>query len=195
MTGRITIVGPRDREPIPEDAVFINTTSRSKNWTKAFSPFFLGPCKLYGPFVSKNVENGWQFSKVYEKHLNPNAHPNGEYWSWAISGWNNSRAQRYPMGKGAIPEFSYWDGEKLDYIEARKKIYIPLYSNEVVKLEEFTRLLEMYRNGTHLYLWGFDGYNHKKLGMNMNDVLNCREKKMGHAFVLAVALHKLAPVV
>jgi hypothetical protein len=35
------------------------------------------------------------------------------------------------MGRGAKPEYSLWDGERLDYIEARKRIYAPLYARAV----------------------------------------------------------------
>ncbi len=44
---------------LPEDAVVINTTSRSSNWSRGLSPFFLGPIYLYDGFVSKNIENAW----------------------------------------------------------------------------------------------------------------------------------------
>ena len=35
-----------------------------------------------------------------------------------------------------------------------------------------------------IYLWDFDGYNHRELNMTFDDVLNCPHRKMGHAFVL-----------
>ena len=94
------------------------------------------------------------------------------------------------MGKGAKPLYSYWDGEKLDYVEARKKIYIPLYSNAVKKTEAFAKLSEIYQKEGTITLWDFDGYNHHALNMSYNDVINCSTKKMGHAFVLAMLLDK-----
>lgn len=51
----IYVIGPQNKAP--DDAVVINTTSRSANWSKGLSPFFLGPVKLYGDYVSQNVEN------------------------------------------------------------------------------------------------------------------------------------------
>jgi hypothetical protein len=36
---------------------FINTTSRSGNWSKGLSPFFLGPVDLYGGHTAKNVSD------------------------------------------------------------------------------------------------------------------------------------------
>jgi len=42
---------------LPEDAIIINTTSRSSNWSRGLSPFFLGPIYLYDGFAS--VESAW----------------------------------------------------------------------------------------------------------------------------------------
>jgi len=167
------------------------TVSKSNDWSKGLSPFVLGPCKLYGDYVAKNMENSWQFAKVYPEHIE-----GGEiapsYFEWAKKGWEDSRAHRYPMGKGAIPEFSYWDGEKLSYVEARKKIYIPLYYKAVKETFAFARLRDIYEEqkaeGRNLYLIDFDAYRHKSMGMSYKDVIHCAERKMGHAFVLAMAL-------
>lgn len=50
------------QDNIPQDtppAVIINTTSRSKNWSRELSPFVLGPVDLYAGLIAKNVENAW----------------------------------------------------------------------------------------------------------------------------------------
>lgn len=166
----------------------INTTSRSNNWTKDFSPFSVGPVKLYNSYTAKNVENAWQFSKVYQEHVDDNGEPTDEYFKWANKGWNDTYAHRYPMGKGAVPLYSYWKGEKLTYIGARKKIYTPLYSQAVVRTNAFEQLLDLYLSGDSFVLLDFDGYDYLSLGMSLKDVLNEPNKKMGHAFVLAMLL-------
>ncbi len=180
------VIGPKDK--VDSDHI-IMTVSRSTNWSKGLSPFVLGPCKLYGDFVSQNVENGWQFLKIHRSHVDENNEPTEEYWKWAKAGWEDRRAQRYPMGKGATPLYSLWNGEKLDYITARKRIYIPLYYEAVVNSSAFFLLnMEYESSEKDLYLWDFDGYNHKELGMSYDEVVNCKERKMGHAFVLAMIL-------
>lgn len=181
----IRVIGPRDKS-----ADYINTTSRSTNWSRGLSPFFLGPVKLYGKYVARNVENGWQFSKVFLEHDADGA-PSKEYFEWAEKGWRDNHAHRYPMGKGKLPLYSYWDGQKLDYVSARKKIYVPLYIAAVQKSDAFKTLLELYKGTEELTLWDFDGYDHRKLGMTLKDVANCADKKMGHAFVLAMLLHNI----
>ena len=39
-----------------------------------------------------------------------------------------------------------------------------------------------------LYLWDFDGYDHKMLNLTFDQVINDPDKKMGHAFVIAMLL-------
>ncbi|MBD3261330.1 MAG: hypothetical protein GF334_06530 [Candidatus Altiarchaeales archaeon] len=139
------------------------------------------------------MENGYQFSKVYSGHVDEEGKPTPEYFQWARKGWANKRGQRYPMGKGQKPLFSWWDGEPLGYIEARKKIYIPLYAHAVANTEAFARLREEYVKKGSLVLWDFDGYDHRKMKMTMKEVSNNPHRPMGHAFVLAHLLEKLHP--
>lgn len=181
----IYVIGPKD----PRIKHAINTTSRSKNWSKDLSPFFLGPVTLTGAKnqISKNVENAWQFTKVYSGHL-ANGLPSPNYFSWAKSGFGDWKAHRYPMGRGAKPEYSWWNGEKLGYIEARKRIYIPLYSEAVDQTEAFQELQKFHDQEENIWLWDFDGYNHRELNMSWNEVINNETRKMGHAFVLAMML-------
>jgi hypothetical protein len=169
------------------DAWVIDTTSRSNGFGKIFSPFLLGPAKLYGGFKAKNVENAWQFSKVYPNMVDDNEDPTQKYWDWAQKGWNDTYAHRYPMGKGAKPLYALWDGEKLGYIEARKKIYIPVYSTTVKKIA--SRQLEIVKEEStkrDVYLKDFDGYSFRKMNMSYDDVINNKFWTMGHAFVIAM---------
>lgn len=182
----IYVIGPK--YPTPEGATVINTTSRSDNWSKGLSPFFAGPVDLYARYKSYNVENAWQFSKVYYNHVDSQDNPTQEYFAWAKKGWDAIQAYRYPMGKGSVPLYSYWDGDKLTYIEARKKIYIPLYAQAVQKTFAFQKLKKMHEEGGDLYLWDFDGYNHKALGLTYEQVINDSNRKMGHAFVISMLL-------
>lgn len=180
---RVRVIGPRNRRN--PDA--INTTS-SAGWSSGLSPFLLGPVRLYGGLVARNVENAWQYSKVYPGQSGPDGNPSQGWRRWAEAGWRNPRAVRYPMGRGARPLYSWWNGEKLDYVTARKHIYVPLYAGAVVKTDAFKRLLQMQREGRPIVLWDYDGYDHIELGMTLDEVLNDPGRKMGHAFVLAMLL-------
>lgn len=114
--------------------------------------------------------------------------PNDTWALWAFRGWRKEKADRYPMGKGAVPEYSYWDGERLSYTEARRRIYIPLYARAVKRTEEFEELRRLYRELDVLYLWDFDGYDHRAKGLTLLEVMNRPDLKMGHGFVLAMML-------
>jgi len=163
----------------------VDTTSRSGTWSRGLSPFFLGPCPLYGQHVAQNVENGWQYAKVYEE-FTLNGEPTDRYLEWATAGWAEPKANRYPVGKGRKPLYSLWDGRKLTYLEARKQIYIPLYCQAVVKTEAFRLLREQYEEYGSICLRDFDGYDRRDA--SLTDVLNNPDRKMGHAFVLAMLL-------
>lgn len=180
----VKVTGPRDKKELPDGSVLVFTVSRASDWSKGLSPFFLGPVKLYGNYIAQNVENAWQFSKVYKPYIDSAGNPRPEYFEWAKAGWADPHAHRYPMGKGAAPEYAWWDGEKLGYIEARKKIYVPLYSRAVRKTEAYAKLRELYQAGENLYLWDFDGYDNEAKGMTLKQVANDPSRPMGHAFVL-----------
>lgn len=182
---RIRVCGPRTK--IPEGVKIINTCSVSRDWSRGLSPFLLGPVALWYGRTSLNVENAWQYSKVY-KDQTICGEPSHKWFRWAEEGWNNPRAVRYPMGKGAVPVFSYWEWEKLGYVEARKKIYCPLYSKAVESTESFETLKASIEPGKELWLWDYDGYDHVGMKRNLVQVLNDPKMKMGHAFVLAMLL-------
>jgi hypothetical protein len=167
------------------DWLNIDTTSGSGEF-RDLSPFVLRvPNSITGEPVI--FENFWQFSKVYSCHL-WSGEPNEEWWNWRRYGWANQRAIRYPMGKGAKPEYSYWDGEKLGYIEARKKIYAPIYAKYVEPTQSFKTLREYSEQGNNIILRDYDAYDHEALGITLKDVINNPNRKMGHAFVLIMML-------
>lgn len=187
----VTIIGPRNR---PRAGV-INTTSHGTSFERGLSPFFLGPVDCYprpgtvGTITARNVENAWQFSKVYQEHLVPGTDEIDPAWFvWRDQGFADPRAHRYPMGKGRVPLFSLWAGDRLSYIEARKRIYIPLYTKAVRDTEAFAHLRGLYQKTGTVTLFDFDGYLHRELGMDFEAVINDPTRKMGHAFVLAMML-------
>jgi len=175
------------RDKIPEDSLAINTTSRSNNWSKGFSPFMLKPYCVPNCY---NIENLHQFSKVYKEYIGEDGNPTQEWFRWREKGFSTRRGVRYPMGKGVKPEYSYWFGKKFDYIEARKNIYVPIYCQSVVLSEAYMKLYEMYKKDeSDIYLIDFDGYNNEELGLSMKQVIN-NPKNLGHAFCIKAVLQK-----
>lgn len=181
----IRIIGPRDKRV----ANAINTTSRAgAGWTSGLSPFNLGPVHLYGEHSAQIFENAWQYAKLYQEHADLDGNPTEAYWPWAKAGWKSTIPHRYPLGKGRRPLSSLWNGERLGYIEARKRIYLPLYRDLVKQTEAFRRLQQIYQEQRTVTLFDFDGYDHHQSSMTLSDVLNCPTKICGHAFVLAMML-------
>lgn len=168
-------------------SIAVDTTSRSGQWS-GLSPFFLGPCDLYGGRIARNFENAWQYAKVYQCHADDTGQPTPEYWTWAEEGWANPKAVRYPMGRGAKPLYSLWNQERLGYIEARKRIYAPLYAKLVQETDSFQRLKDLVDSSELVVLRDFDGYDHEAMGLTLSEVLNLPSRKMGHAFVLKMLL-------
>lgn len=167
----------------------VDTTSKADDWRRDLSPFHLGPCELYNGIVSQNMENAWQFAKVYSEDTDTAGNPTQSYWAWARLGWADNTPHRYPKGKGRAPEYSLWDGQRLDYIDARKQIYAPLYAEAVQATAGYQTLVGLYQTNQKLYLRDWDGWSMQRHGMtSLSDVLNNPRRKMGHAFVLAMLL-------
>lgn len=169
---------------IPSEALSIDTASAKGLWGE-LSPFLLPGGPLYDGHEALRHENAWQFAKLYAEHADAQGEPTEAYWAWAKNGWADSRAHRYPMGKGAKPLCSLWEGRRLGYIEARKKIYAPLYARAVVKTQAYAELRELLRTTSQdIYLRDWDGYDHLVKNLTISEVANNPRKKMGHAFVL-----------
>jgi hypothetical protein len=151
---------------------------------RRLSPMVLGPVPLYAGMWSRTMENAWQYAKVYPQHRYDG------YWPWARVGWDNPRGVRYPMGKGAKPLHSLWAGTEMDYIAARRQIYIPLYAQAVRmhQLPLFLGLRDLARQHGGLVITDFDAYDHHAMGWSWEQVITCETRKMGHGFVLAMML-------
>ena len=185
----ITVVSMQEAgQRLNAGQVSVNTTSHGRETAHLFSPFMLGPVPLYGGREALNMENAWQYAKVYASLLEADGTVGAKYFAWASAGWANPRANRYPMGKGKRPVCSYWDGEPLSYVEARKRVYFPLYRDAVLRSGGYAWLKERADRCDELLLVDFDGYRHRDLGMSLSDVINSEKHRMGHALVLAAML-------
>jgi len=166
----------------------VDVTSNSGFW-KGLSPFLLDASE-YG---AKVFENLWQYSKVYKKFIMPiDSYPDAGYYKWRDAGFANPRAVRYPMGKGAKPEYLLWEDEKLSYVEARKKVYAPIYA-ELARKTNAYKVLEslyesLYRDNLPLVLRDYDAYDHITMGRTLWAVISDPNRKCGHGFVLAMML-------
>lgn len=176
----------------PHSGLCVDTTS-SFGQFRELSPFVLGPIQISTQGIyAENFENLWQFAKVYPEYVDVEGNPLPCWYQWRDKGFADKEAHRYPMGKGRIPLYSYWDGRKLGYIDARKQIYATIYGRYILRTGAFKRLLdlqdELLGQGSNLILLDYDAYDHRALGMSLVDVINEPKRKMGHAFVLMMLL-------
>ncbi len=153
-----------------------------------------------------NLENIWQFSKVYEtvpaskqtysrfdrtviwewpaqthviKNKDETIELTPEYYEWRRAGFVNE-AVRYPVGfkhrSQCIGSLKDEDDEQLlDYIDARKQIYVPNYlkavqnlpssesSNNKTKTNQFKQLQQMLKEGKNLLIVEVDGPHQESL--------------------------------
>lgn len=189
MGHKLTVYALSFKHSLPEDGIVIDVTSRSKTWSKYLSPFNLGPIDLYDGYFSFNLENAFQFSKVYPEHVDIEGLPSSKYWEWAKKGWKNTIPIKYPMGAWNKHLFHWWKGEKLSNLEAQNNIFVELYKKAVIKTTAFSRLKDLYETSkTNIYLIDFEGYDHRYLGLSWNQVLQDANRPVGQAFVLAMML-------
>lgn len=171
----------------PYNCPEVITVSSSGASIRELSPFILGPI-IEGDLRSENFENFWQFSKVYREYLAPDGEPALEWYEWRNKGFLDKYAHRYPVGKGRKPEYSWWFGEHLSYIQARKKIYAPIYAKYVARTVAYELIKDLYEKHGEITLKDYDAYDHIKLNISLVEVINNPNNKMGHAFVLAMML-------
>lgn len=176
------------KHKIPEGALSMDVTSRSNTWGKHFSPFNLGPVDLYDDHWAFNIENGYQFTKLYAEHVTVEGTPSQHYWEWARKGWLSQQPQKYPMGVWSTPLCHWWKGRKLSKLEAQNEIFIPLYKKSVLKTTAFQKLKELYETGQDIYLVDYEGYNHRFLEQSWDQVINNPDRPVGQAFVLCMLL-------
>lgn len=196
----------------------------------------LGPYELKDE-SSAIMENKYQSMKVYEKvpyscqrksrwdqtviwHYSEEVHYKDgkitdEYWNWRKKLMYNKYAVRYPVGFNNMKNclFAISDDnleERLDYISARKKIYVPEYIRLVKQHKKFIELKEKLNRGQNLLIIEVDGphleslpYYKEKYNINddfiqrdtmlvnkdnINVMINDGLHPFGHGYCLAIAL-------
>ena len=187
MSGNLIVI--RKYEKTPDGYLRVDVTSHNSVVREYLSPFFLGPVTSPDGVESLVMENIWQFSKVYSDMVDANNNPTESFFAWRNNGFADSVAHRHPHnGK---PLYSWWGGQKLGYIDARKMIYVPCYAYCVYnKPDALNTIKNKLALGYNIALADFDGYNFKAFGLSYEDVLNNPHKIMGHGHVLAMMIER-----
>lgn len=173
----------------------INATSRSEDWGKCLSPFLLGPVVSVNG-AAKNVENMWQYSKVYEKDWDDELNqPKPWYWEWRQKGFDKREGVRYPYGKENRKYIvGTWIGKQgeigqlIPYVRARKELYVPMYLQGLRNSKFYPTFIKFiadaYHTDTNLVFKDFDVFNHYEKSLTTDMILNNPNLKYGHGFIL-----------
>ena len=166
---------------------------------KDLSPFFVGPVIASDGEVANIFEHFWQCSKVYPCHY-VNGELTPDFFDWRKKWYEktevskNKTESRYPsheLGyepKDCLFSVYYDDNEykKLNYIEARKKLYITEYAKKIYNTESFKWLKSIVDSGKKLALIDFDAYNYYSetaIEKRYNFYINkCKENKVKPRF-------------
>ena len=197
-----------------EDYKRIDVTSANRNEkiSHDLSPFYLGPVVSSDGLSAYTFEDLWQYGKVYPKiydengkvvsGVDANGDPTEEFFKWrarfyAMPKIKGTRHPAFPPSirhRDCLYTVYFENGElkKLDYVESRKKIYIPEYAKLVVNTDTFKQLKKKVESGQKIALVDFDGWNYygKDLrnGATMKESVNNPHIKLGHSYVIKMLL-------
>jgi hypothetical protein len=173
------------------------------------------------PNVRERLMGGF-WSHPSEQHVNDDLSIRPEYFAWREKGFNFPYPVRYPVGRDYRARASCLyslktqaDGSidlsrQLDYIQARKEIYVTEYCKSLHHETNFLQLCDRFLNGENLLIVEVDGphqeslsYYTKKYGVpinffeggtvavnvdNMKILLNDPKHPFGHGYCLAMEI-------
>jgi len=210
------------KNPVPtEEDKFEVYDVTSGGFHADLSPMILGPVLVDGLGFAANIEDGWQGCKVWSFHMRgcfavdaktlwqddptqPAHDPQGNAWIPEWRKWSEHirfsgeakrhRAKADPNAVNPnVPLFCYWQGERLDYVTARCRMYVPWYAELVQQTESYKYLKARFDAGTSLILLDPDGQGREQPWQALSRAtLTARirdpELIFGHGFVLASVL-------
>jgi hypothetical protein len=175
---------------------------------KEVSPMCLGPItehlevdkhgKLLPPAVL--FENFWQGIKCFTFELDEKTSTILPiYFDRREKNFSDTKPHRrvYPkkvlIEKKAKVEFSYFNGKRYGWVEARKLIYCPMYAEMVTKTRYFKELKYRLEQGENLLIIGYDGFSFDPERDDAKAHLEDTSKSVGHEFVICCLLAGITP--
>ena len=185
-----------DSKTWPHRAGFknINVGSGSRGDFKQLMPTKLGPLPLRfkGDKTTadvKNVQNVWQFAKVYPRDIGLDGNLVPAWFTTRLKGWadpNGHQWSKKKQPKGIKPIFFLWGRDvKLQYLEARSRIFCRVYATLATQTLAYRRLVELIEKGTNIQILGLDGYDYVAEKRSLYECINDPNRNFGHEFILA----------
>lgn len=181
----------RDSVPVNNggSTTAVDMTFRSSDKLyRQLHPYNLGPVYVQPwdePIKAAKVENAWRFSGQYEGQSDE------EHKLWSLNGFWDAKGQRYPGRRMDKPKCFRYKGEALSEVEARFKIFAPLYTEAVVKTDAYKALKKLVETGGRrdvLYLAGYGSYHYQERHIRMADTIYDAGRDWSHVFILACLL-------
>ena len=159
------------------DRVVINLTSRNqdRSFAEQVSPFYIGPVTGPDGASSDSLEVFWQVGKVFPHH-DDNGQPSSTYFEYRNDMYSKKQGEiPKPIMRHPYHEFGYeaddmlywalWNPkkgeyERLSYLEARKKVYVPEYAKLVADSDALKWMKSLLDQGKKIALLDFDGFNY-----------------------------------
>lgn len=208
-----------EKNPTTDGFKNIDVTSGSMNRINgmsvknAFSPLLIGPVFINGVKVAENFENFWQYGKVfpdlghikdgvlterwasfrkfgYTKSGKGDRHPDGTKSTEFVMGNDGKRHFKYYIPKYAV--YDLGDGDAVyNYIESRKKVYVPEYAKLIKDTEVFKEMKKQADSGFKYQILDLDGPVERSLPVTLDmlkEKINDPSAPFGHGYVVAALL-------
>lgn len=155
------------------------------------SPLLIGPVGDFEIF-----ENYWQYGKVWKHHLKENGRISEDWWKFHLSGESLEKGRRRPLGKQyGRTVTSFYNMRYYEYIESRKEIYVPIYTNLIENTRSMNSLIRLARSGENIMILDGDGPPREIYpnGAAMTDelwntMIEDEKYSFGHGYVVAKLL-------
>ena len=199
MSGKVYIASMNMRgkwATPPDGAIKVNVTSAQSKKGKyrlAFSPMtpIEGGYKGYW-----NFESFWQSGKVFE---DVSIEVSKKWWREL-----EAAKRRYPKSKGKKVLYAIFDGDenKYNYVESRKKVYVPQYYNLIKDKKTLNELKDKVSSGLDIVIYDFDGPRTSsgevcccELTLELlKEKINDTRHPFGHGYVVAASVLGIEPV-
>ena len=190
MSGKVFIASMNMRgkwAERPVDACVLNVTSMQKKDNmerRDFSPMSEVKDGYKGFFC---FENYWQSGKVYE------GFDRVKFKKWWMKQTKGKR--RYPGSKGKKVLHAEFNEEELDYVQSRKKVYVPEYFELMNATESLKKWKNIVEKGKSVVVYDFDGPREnyepvcKEVTLEfLREKINDTRYPFGHGYIVAAAL-------
>jgi hypothetical protein len=103
---------------------------------------------------------------------------------------DKARRRSLPKAKYGYPIAGFYEGEVMDYISSRKRIYCPYYCKLIEDSPEYLELLERRKNNENLLIVGPDGLDENIVltEVKLKELIDNPRIIFGHEAVIASML-------